>query len=72
MMEAHLEDKAFLLGEERTLADIAHYSYIALAPEGGLSLADFPAVRAWLERLEALPGFLPKPVASTFFANLKQ
>jgi glutathione S-transferase len=72
MLEAHLQDKAFLLGDQRTLADIAHYSYIALAPEGGLSLADYPAVCAWLERLEALPGFLPKPVASAFFAGLKQ
>ena len=42
-----------------TLADVANYTYVAHAPEGNVSLEAYPAVRAWLARIEALPGFLP-------------
>jgi glutathione S-transferase len=42
-----------------TLADIAGYSYISAAPEGNVDLAAYPNVRAWLARVEALPGFVP-------------
>ena len=35
------------------------YSYTAPAPEGGVSLEPYPRVRAWLARIEALPGFVP-------------
>ena len=41
-----------------TIADIACYPYVKRAPEGGLSLAEYPAVKAWLKRCEALPGWL--------------
>lgn len=42
-----------------TIADIAAYTYVAHAPEGNVSLADYPHVRAWLARIEGLPGFVP-------------
>lgn len=42
-----------------TIADIAMYTYTAHAPEGGASLEAYPALRAWLERVEALPAFMP-------------
>ena len=38
---------------------MACYAYVALAPEGNVSLQDYPRVRAWLARVEALPGFVP-------------
>ena len=41
-----------------TTADIACYPYVKRAPEGGLSLVAYPAVKAWLTRCEALPGWL--------------
>jgi len=59
LVEPLLTEHAFLVGDELTLADVAAYSYIALAPEGGISLAEYPALRAWLARIEALPGFVP-------------
>lgn len=59
VMEGELQRQAFLAGAQATLADIANYGYIARAPEGGVSLSDYPAVRAWLARIEALPGFVP-------------
>ena len=61
VMEPHLASRRFLVGDHPTIADIAHYSYTAHAPEGGVSLAPYPNVRAWLGRIEALPNFLPMP-----------
>lgn len=58
VMNAELAKTPFLVGAKPTIADVAAYSYIARAPEGNVSLADYPSVRAWLERIEALPGFV--------------
>ncbi len=61
VMDQELASRSFLVGEQATIADVAGYSYIAHAPEGNVSLADYPNVRAWLARIEALPGFVPMP-----------
>jgi len=58
-LEAHLVGREFLVGNGPTIADVAGYSYLAQAPEGGISLEPYPQVRAWLARIEALPGFAP-------------
>jgi glutathione S-transferase len=58
-MESELGRAPFLVGERATLADVAHYAYVARAPEGLVSLQPYPAIRAWLARIEALPGFVP-------------
>jgi glutathione S-transferase len=42
-----------------TLADIALYAYSHVADEGGYELERFPAVRAWIERVAAVPGHVP-------------
>lgn len=57
-MESELGLAPFLVGERATLADVAHYAYVARAPEGLVSLQPYPAIRAWLARIEALPGFV--------------
>jgi len=59
VMDAQLAARQFLVGNSATLADIAGYSYISAAPEGNVDLAAYPNVRAWLTRVEALPGFVP-------------
>lgn len=59
VVEQELTNSPFLAGSTPTLADVASYTYIAHAPEGNVSLADYPQVRAWLARIEALPGFVP-------------
>jgi glutathione S-transferase len=61
LLEETLAQQPFVTGETPTIADVAVYSYTALAPEGGVALEPFAALRAWLERMEALPGFLPVP-----------
>jgi glutathione S-transferase len=60
-METHLATRAFLAAEHPTIADLACYSYLAHAPEGGISLDPYPAIRSWLSRVEALPRFKPMP-----------
>jgi glutathione S-transferase len=60
-MEGELAARAWLAGDGPTLADIACYPYIATAPEGGVDLAPYPKVRAWIARVEALPGVKPMP-----------
>ncbi|MGO9744577.1 MAG: glutathione S-transferase family protein [Roseiarcus sp.] len=52
---------AFLAADHPTLSDLACYAYVAWAPEGGVSLTPYPALRGWLERVEALPRFTPMP-----------
>ncbi|KZY40497.1 glutathione S-transferase, partial [Roseovarius sp. HI0049] len=61
VMDAHLEGRDWLAANRPTLADIAGYSYIAHAPEGGVSLSPYPNIRAWIARIEALPGFVGMP-----------
>lgn len=58
-LEAELGGRNFLVGNTATLADVACYTYVARAPEGDISLEPYPALRAWLGRVEALPGFVP-------------
>ncbi len=64
-MEQHLAARAWLAADHATLADVAMYSYTARAPEGGVSLAAFPHLRAWLARVEALPRFKAMPSSAT-------
>ncbi|MDP9458277.1 MAG: glutathione S-transferase family protein [Actinomycetota bacterium] len=62
VMERHLQgDREFFVGDRATVADVALYPYPRLCPEGGYDLQGYPAVRAWLERIEALPGYVPPP-----------
>jgi glutathione S-transferase len=62
-LDEAVASQAFLTGPAATLADVAVYSYVAKAPEGGVDLTSYPRVRAWLRHVEALPGFLPMPDA---------
>ena len=58
VMEDELANSAFLAGDKPTVADVAAYTYVAHAPEGNVSLDEYPNVRAWLARVEALPKFV--------------
>ena len=62
-MEAHLADRVWLAAEYPTIADLACYSYVAHAPEGGIALEPYGAVREWLRRVEALPNFKALPAS---------
>lgn len=59
VMDAHLAAQGgVFVGDRETIADIALYSYSALAPEGHIALEPYSAVQRWLHRIEALPGFV--------------
>jgi len=54
-LERRLEQADWLAGERETVADLALYAYTHSAEEGGFTLGDFPAVRAWLDRIAGRP-----------------
>jgi glutathione S-transferase len=57
-MEKHLgvEGRRYLVADSLTLADVALYAYTHVADEGGFDLADYPAIRAWIDRVASEPG----------------
>ena len=57
LLDQTLEQGQWLVGDSPTLADIAIYSYTAVAHEGGVDLAPYPNVLAWLERVRDINGF---------------
>lgn len=69
LIDAELRSHGFLVGDRPTLADVACYSYVAHAPEGNVSLGEYPNIRAWLERIEALPGFVAMPATPVGLAG---
>ena len=58
VMESHLSGRDFFVGGDYSIADIALYAYTHVAGQGGFSLADYPAIRAWLKRVEQQPGYV--------------
>lgn len=61
LMDAELAGRDWIAANRPTIADVALYSYIARAPEGNVDRSGYGHVTAWLQRIEALPGFLPFP-----------
>lgn len=61
LLEQHLARHDWLALQHPTIADCAVFPYVALSHEGGVSLADYPQVRAWIDRVKALPGFVGMP-----------
>lgn len=55
VMEKHLAHQDFLADNRYSIADIALYAYTHVAQECDYDLTRFPAVRAWLKRVEAQP-----------------
>ncbi|HMD59350.1 MAG TPA: glutathione S-transferase family protein [Steroidobacteraceae bacterium] len=55
VMETHLSGRSYFVGDRYSVADIALYAYTHVAEDGGLSVASFPQVRAWLARVAAQP-----------------
>lgn len=58
MIEQHLRDRDFLVGETWSIADIALFAYTHVADEGGFDLADYPSIIEWLQRGREQAGFV--------------
>lgn len=61
IMDNHLAQNDWLALGRPTIADIACMPYIALSHEGGISLEAYSSVRAWIDRIKALPNFIGMP-----------
>ena len=55
VMENHLKTARYFAANQLTVADIALYGYTHLASTCDFDLSAFPAIRAWLARVEAQP-----------------
>jgi glutathione S-transferase len=62
-MQQALEDADWLVGDRLSLADIALVAYTRWAHTGGFDLALYPAVRAWVRRVEDELGLQPGETA---------
>lgn len=61
VLETHLANRDWLVGDRLTIADLAASPYLALAPEGGVDLDNWPNIRGWVGRIAALPAFPSMP-----------
>jgi glutathione S-transferase len=58
VMERHLAESSFFVANRYTIADIALYAYTHVCDQGGFDLGPYPAVRAWLARVETTPRYV--------------
>ena len=55
VMEQHLKNRDFFVGNKYTIADIGLYAYTHVAEAGGFNLTKFPAILAWFDRVKSQP-----------------
>ena len=55
MMEKHLQQHSFFVGEQYSIADIGLFAYTHVAPEGNFDLTRFPAIGTWIKQIESQP-----------------
>lgn len=60
-MQMELAARTWLAADHPTIADVALYSYVRVADEGGLDLSSYPAILQWLDDVGGLDGFEPMP-----------
>ena len=58
-MEAHLQLQPYFVGDRPSIADVALFPYTCMAEQGGYDLQPYPSLRRWLERMQALEGYVP-------------
>ena len=58
VMERHLSDRAFFVGDRYTIADIGLFAYTHVADEGGFDLTPFSAIQAWIQRVQSQPNHI--------------
>ena len=61
IMESHLYEggKKWFAGDQVSLADLMLFAYTHCADEAGFDLGDWPNVKAWVERVQGVKGFIP-------------
>ena len=59
VMETFLAKNDWFAGGRYSIGDIALYAYTHVADEGGFDLTRYPAICAWLKRVQEQPGYIP-------------
>jgi glutathione S-transferase len=59
VMEARLQQQDYLAADTVSLADISLYAYTHVAHEGGFDLAAYPAIGAWISRIQGMDAYIP-------------
>ena len=63
ILDDQLAQQDYLVNRRYSIADIALYAYTHVAEEGGFGLDDYPAIRAWIGRIEQRPNYVPMVTA---------
>jgi glutathione S-transferase len=58
LLDDHLSQREFFVGECYSIADIAIYGYTHLAHEAGIEMRPYANLRSWFERVEQQPGYV--------------
>lgn len=58
VMEEHLTNKTYFVGNNISIADISLFAYTQVAHEGGFDLASYPNILAWIKRIQDLPDYI--------------
>jgi len=61
IIDRHLQSRDWLVSDSVSIADIAVYPYLALAPEGGIDIGAYPNIVAWFHLIRVLPGYVSMP-----------
>jgi glutathione S-transferase len=57
IVDKHLADAPFLVGDRLTIADLSLVGYVYMPEETGIDMAEFPHIAAWKERISDMPGW---------------
>ncbi|ACB50527.1 glutathione S-transferase [Crocosphaera subtropica ATCC 51142] len=58
VMEDHLSQNRFFVGNHATIADISLYAYTHVANEGGFDLFTYQHIQRWFEDFESISGYI--------------
>ncbi len=58
LLDGHLGNQAFFVGDQYTIADMAIFGYAHRAGEAGLDLSSYARLRQWIESVLQQPGFM--------------
>ena len=57
VLNQHLENRSWVAADRPTIADFSLCGYLFWPEQIGADWNDYPNIKAWLERIRALPGF---------------
>jgi glutathione S-transferase len=58
LLDGHLAERHYFVGDRYTVADIAMYAYMHVADEAGIDMSPYESVSSWLDRVEREPRYM--------------